>query len=360
MRLAEEIKSLMLYANTQGWIDEDDKAFLTREHPVIPAFYCIPKIHKNSVKPLGRPIVSAIGSMLEPLSIYTDVFVRPCVRKMKSFIQDRTVMIHHLNIQTSQQNILVTFDVEALYTSIPQTKCINILKKYLDKRSDGSTPNSFIQECICLALTEYYFIYQGQFYQQIRDTSMGSTFAPDIVNLYLDNLENLFIYNDNNKYRNHLAGWVRYIDDILTIWRGSIAELHDFHTWLNSVDTCIHFTMHYDTNNLAFLDLNILRTGDGTITTTLYRKPTIKNTLLNFSSFHPQALKENLPFGQFLRIRRNCTTLPEYDRHGKDRENCLKTRGYPAAIIRKARKTARSTNRTYCLTKRARVEPKKR
>lgn len=46
--------------------------FLIVEHPRIPLFYLLPKIHKPGFPPKGCPIVAAQESLLEKISRYVD------------------------------------------------------------------------------------------------------------------------------------------------------------------------------------------------------------------------------------------------------------------------------------------------
>lgn len=58
----------------QGLITADVLQVLTNDSPRVPIFYLIPKIHKRLDNPLGRPIVSGMDSIFQPLAIYTDGF----------------------------------------------------------------------------------------------------------------------------------------------------------------------------------------------------------------------------------------------------------------------------------------------
>ncbi|KAJ1119681.1 hypothetical protein NDU88_007866 [Pleurodeles waltl] len=61
---------------TAGRICEEEGRFLKNDNPITPAFYGLPKIHKNVMDPPLRPIVSivsCIGSVLEPLSKYVEL-----------------------------------------------------------------------------------------------------------------------------------------------------------------------------------------------------------------------------------------------------------------------------------------------
>lgn len=85
----------------------------------------------------------------------------------------------------------------------------------------------------------------------------------------------------------------------------------DFITWINSCDRNLKFTHTMDSESIVFLDITITKENNRLETKTC-QKPTSKNNLLRFESFHPRPLRENLPYGQYLRLRRNCSKLTDY------------------------------------------------
>ena len=157
---------------------------------------------------------------------------------------------------------------------------------------------------------------------------MGSTFAPSLACLYMANFEDTFIFSDTNPFRDQIGHWKRYIDDILITWTGTETEAQAFFQWINQQDVHLRFTNHISDQELPFLDLLIV-INHGQLHTKTYSKPTDRNSLLRFDSHHPKALRENLPYGQFLRIRRNCSQLSDYDDQAKHLSTKLDTKGYP-------------------------------
>ena len=282
--------------------------------PTIPYFYILPKIHKNKDPPPGRPIVSGIGSLLEPLSQFVDCFLRPLVRKTPTFLRDTTDVLKLLasTPYDPTENLLVSFDVESLYTSIPQNTSLEIIEETLTATDwQYHTPRHFILECAELAMKENYFKFEDVYYLQTHGISMGSTFAPSVAGLYVHSLESKVILTVNNPFLHHIQEWKRYIDDILVIWKGNEGHVHSFMGWLNSQDPFLRFTHTISHKQLVFLDL-LITPKDGGLKSITYEKPTACNNLLHFSSFHPRHLRTNLPFGQFLRSRRNCSELTDY------------------------------------------------
>ncbi|KAJ1217543.1 hypothetical protein NDU88_005137 [Pleurodeles waltl] len=87
----------------------------------------------------------------------------------------------------------------------------------------------------------------------------------------------------------------------------------------------------------------------GEQTADVYYKPTDRNNLLPFQSFHPRSLRENLPMGQFLRLRRNCSNLSDYKKHANKLSTKLQEKDYPTHLVRRANKRARNNNRDQLL-----------
>ena len=345
------ITSMVEQAVSNRWITKKEGAFLITKQPRIPYFYTIPKIHKDMTKPPGRPIVSGLNSILEPLSKYADSFLRPILQKTATYLKDTKEVLNLLNTLQfdSETDYLVSLDVESLYTSLPQTETLRVIEDVLFKETwDYATPRAFIMECVDLALTKNFFQYEDSFYLQVHGTSMGSTFAPSVAGLYVHHLETCKILSDVNPYLTQIKLWKRYIDDVLMIWSGTEEDARKFLAWLNNQDAYLKFTSCLDKSNLVFLDLN-LSVSQGMIKTDTHFKPTARNSLLNYKSFHPKHLRDNLPFGQFLRLRRNCSNIEDYKTQADFLSKRLIERDYPTQIVQKAKKRARNNNRESLL-----------
>ncbi|CAJ0965707.1 unnamed protein product [Ranitomeya imitator] len=75
--ISREIKDLVTYYTTMGTIDTKLGDFLVKQHPVIPVFYTLPKIHKHPLRPPGRPIVASTESLLSPLAMTLEKILSP-------------------------------------------------------------------------------------------------------------------------------------------------------------------------------------------------------------------------------------------------------------------------------------------
>lgn len=129
--------------------------FLKIDYPVPPVFYCLPKVHKDPLKPKGRPIVAATGSLTENISSFVDYFLQTFVKALPSFTQDSTDIIK--TIKSIQDPSTVTYiacvDVESLYTSVPHNGALEALSTFLNHA---------------------YFMFKEENYLQIKGVSMGS------------------------------------------------------------------------------------------------------------------------------------------------------------------------------------------
>ncbi|XP_069599281.1 uncharacterized protein [Ranitomeya imitator] len=90
------------------------------------------------------------------------------------------------------------------------------------------------------------------------------------------------------------------------------------------------------------------------IVSSLFRKTTATNSLLHYTSFHPHYLKKGIPKGQFLRLRRNCSTDTDVLQQSKDLLCRFKKRGYPGRAISGAFQHALQQDRSNLLTKKIR------
>ena len=97
-----------------------------------PKFYGLPKIHKEGV-PL-RPIVSSIGAMTYYTSKELSRILKPLVGRSPYHIQNSQDFIEQIQgIQLQPNQCMVSFDVKALFTSVPIQPAITIIKKLLEE-----------------------------------------------------------------------------------------------------------------------------------------------------------------------------------------------------------------------------------
>ncbi|KAI8519621.1 hypothetical protein Bbelb_028780 [Branchiostoma belcheri] len=251
-----------------------------------PAFYGLPKIHKQSV-PL-RPIVSSIGSVTYELAGFLAKILGPLVGKSQHHVQNSADFVNKIkDIHVEDDETITSYDVCSLFTSIPPKEAVSVVKEALeaDDTLADRTNLSVDQVCelleLCLGCT--YFTYKGQFYQQMHGCAMGSPVSPIVVNLYMEKFENkaLSTFNDTPP-----ANWFRYVDDTWCRLKKRVAP--DFFDHINQIDDNIKFTQEPSHDNmLPFLDTKTIVEEDGNLRFEVYRKPTHTDQYLAFDSHHP-------------------------------------------------------------------------
>ncbi|PFX12338.1 hypothetical protein AWC38_SpisGene23725 [Stylophora pistillata] len=131
----------------------------------------------------------------------------------------------------------------------------------------------------------YLRLYNGKHYKQLHGTAMGSPVSVVIAEIVMQNIEERAL----STCRQTIPLWLRYVDDTFTAVRHD--EIDAFHNHLNEQNTDIQFTREVEENGkLPFLDC-LVSHNDNSLRTTVYRKPTHTDRLLDESSYNPTSHK---------------------------------------------------------------------
>ena len=106
--------------------------------------------------------------------------------------------------------ILVTAGVVGLYPSIPHQACLIALKKALDKRPLKKIPTDNLIKMAKFVLSNNFFEFNSDTFQQISGTAIGTKFAPPYACIYMDQVEQKLLATQINQP----LIWLWYIDDI--------------------------------------------------------------------------------------------------------------------------------------------------
>ncbi|OCT86644.1 hypothetical protein XELAEV_18020328mg [Xenopus laevis] len=162
------------------------------------------------------------------------------------------------------------------------------------------------------------------------------------------------------EYTQYIPIWLLYIDDIILVWSGTQEKLHEFISRLNVNKINLKVTAEIDKNTVNFLDKCIFRGADNNIQTSLYRKKTATNNLLHASNQHPQNTIKGIPTGQYLRVRRLCSTLDDFKAEAKKLYLRFKQRGNSHNSLKKAYNKALAAHRNTLLIPRKHFIDKKK
>ncbi|CAF1345086.1 unnamed protein product [Rotaria sordida] len=234
-------------------------------------------------------------------------------------------------VNMKQEILLCTIDIADLYRMIPQVEGVLALKKMLDhlnlKQINGLKTEVIIR-LARFVMQNNYFIYEGQYYHQIRGGAMGSRLTLTIANCYM------FFYEQNIvKQINNSGGlYLRYIDDLFIIminWpiRHFIKQVDRWKKFDENIKLSANISLRAD-----FLDLH-MENQDGQLVTTVYHKPSYEPYYLPFNSIHSIHMKKNIPFTMLLHAIRYCSTFQAYlDEREKLRMDLLLNK-YPIKFI---------------------------
>ena len=239
-------------------------------------------------------------------------------------------------------------DVRSLYTNVPNNEGIDAVKSYLRARNqpgDGAL-SKIISTFLWLILTLNNFVFNDDNYIQINGASMGTKCAPTYSSLFMGRFEEINILP---RIKDFILLYVRYIDDIFFIWKGTEQELLNFFTEINLVHPTIKFDYEFSRKSVNFLDSKVSILGRK-LSTSIYTKPTDRKAYLHAKSYHPKSTKDSIAYSQATRLRRICTERNEFleaaDRLKKD----LTNRGYKEQKVTEEINRAAVQNRDTLLT----------
>ncbi|BHF65463.1 hypothetical protein SprV_0200847400 [Sparganum proliferum] len=237
--------------------------------------------------------------------------------------------------------IMVSFDVTSLFTSIPPKVAREVLRKRLEEAYD-ETQNALKIEHL-MRLFEFcqqtFFTFAGETYEQIKGTPMGSPVSGLVAELVLQELEKIAFLQHEPVF------WRRYVDDTFVIVKNDM--LQHFHSLLNAVFPDIKFTREEEQEQqLPFLDVLVRRNLNGELETTVYRKATNTTQLLSFHSNHPVAHKRSCVKTLFKRIQTHCSKPEDRAREARYLRDQFAQNGYPRAFISRCLRGRHQRTRT--------------
>ena len=207
-------------------------------------FYETFKVHKKHNEgetPPERPIISASGSMTENIGLFVENFLREIANQHSTYLQDTPDFLRQIEALNKKEKlppnaILVTVDVTALYTNIPQNEGLDAVKEALEENSNDDI-NKFIIKMLEIVLKHNIFEFNKELFIQLIGTAMGSRPAPSYANIFMAKKIDPVISEIAAKHEsdNPLAFFKRFLDDIFLVYTGNLKSLHKFLTELNSI-----------------------------------------------------------------------------------------------------------------------------
>ena len=310
MRLKNKMINLLKSIKSKGGITEELYKRLYPTGAGSPKFYWLPKIQKPGM-PL-RPIVSSTGG------------------KSPHHVKNTQDFIDNIKgIHLGEDQCMMSYDVKALITSVPTTKAIIISKQLLEKDQELQQRTSLSIENITslleFCITSTYFSFQGKFYEQVEGAAMGSPLSPIVAYLYMESFEVEALRSaPHTPYL-----WKRFVDDTFTILQSS--QRDGFLEYLNSIDQHIQFTAEDQREDgaMPFLDILVTPGRDGSLSTSMYRKPTHTDLYLQWDSHHTLTAKYSVIGTLQHRANTICSNTQLLHKEEQNVKNALKNCKYP-------------------------------
>lgn len=277
--LIDQIQNV--FRDEKGKLNKKLSWQLKVSNPRVPMLHGLPKIHKSG--PLRmRPIVSNINSPNYKLAKWL-------IRQLKDFprlngcsIKNSIEIVENIKeLIIADDEILISFDVEALFPSIPVDEALDAMDEWLTNSDIEVNQKHIFLLVAKTCMGDSYFQFRDNFYKLSFGTSMGNPISPLIADLFMSKFEMRL------KCQNLLPRWwYRYVDDVVAVIKKS--DVDKTLEMLNSQSATIKFTQVSEENGqLPFLDLLLIRNNENRIDVSVYHKPTSTQRFIPSTSHCP-------------------------------------------------------------------------
>ncbi|BHF66661.1 hypothetical protein SprV_0200968300 [Sparganum proliferum] len=234
--LTREINATLLALVNSGAITSTDKRMARPQDTALAQLYGLPKVHKD-----GAPLRPTVSYKVTP----TYGLAKWLFRRLKFLTAESDTTVsssaHFLEkleeVSLHPNEVMVSFDVTSLFTSISQDLAIETIRLLLQSKYD-ETENRLghaqILHLLKLCLRTY-FTFDGTIYEQVKGTPIGSPILGFIAEAVLQRLESLVSQHHKPKF------WAPYVDDIFVVIEWD--QVLTFKEHLNAVFPDIQFTM---------------------------------------------------------------------------------------------------------------------
>ena len=168
---------------------------------------------------------------------------------------------------------------------------------------------------------------------------MGSPISPMVANLFMEDFEKKAIESSPHPP----CFWRRFVDDTFTIIY--TAHKESFLEHLNSIDDHIQFTSEDSRpdGSMPFLEILIIPNQDGSLSTTVYRKPTHTDLYLQWDSHHTVSAKDSVVGTLYHRAETICSSPLLLQQEEKHLQKALHRCKYPAWALNRVKIKQRSS-----------------
>ena len=345
-----------------GHISESEFGAMKAAKPDCSVIYFLPKTHKPA-QPVsktfaGRPIVATFTNVVHLLDKYITAVTAVLLHLIPGSLKDTGDLLDRLPKDPLPATAgIVTMDVVGLYPSIPWEAGFDAtVAFYADKLAylaqharDNSLrppPSARLFRAILeLVLRNSIISFKNRrFFHQRLGTAMGMCISVFFANCYMYSITRIVIDNPPD----WLILMLRFIDDLILLVKFYDEALVD-----GLVARISNAAIKYDKvppqPDQPFLDLSFnINPVSHLIETSPYWKPTASGSYLHPASNHPAHVIKSIPYAQYLRLLRNSSTIPIFEKAAARLKSEFLKVGYKRKLLdasyAKAMATATSPN----------------
>ena len=137
--------------------------------------------------------------------------------KSPHHIHNNQDFLEHLKGILAPDEVMMSYNVKALFTSVPITPALDVIEKLLKEdpglQSRTSMSTQHVMDLLEFCLRSTFFTFRGKFYEQVEGAAMGSPISPIVANLYMENFETRALQSSPNPP----LLWKRFVDDTFVI-----------------------------------------------------------------------------------------------------------------------------------------------
>ena len=218
-------------------------------------------------------MVSSIGSVAYGTARELSRILRPLVGRSTHHVRNNQDFIQSIEeVKVGTEECMMSYDVKALFTSIPIQHTLSIIKKLLEEDTSLQQRTSMaVKHIYCLlefCLTNTYFSFQGKLYEQKEGAAIGSPISP----LWQISSWKILKTEPLPHHYALLKSGKRFVDGAFTVIRKDQKEVFLDH--LNFIHNSIQFTSEdpSEDGSIPFLDMLVFPDEEGRLKTTVYRK----------------------------------------------------------------------------------------
>ena len=275
--------------NCPTLIPKEQRLRLTNMNPTPPNIRGLPKIHKTN-SPI-RPIVNWRDAPAYKMAKLLNKLIQLHIPLPNSFNVTNTPQLINelLSIPCKPGIKLASLDIENMYTNIPTSEIIPIIKEIAARNQLDSTITNEIAMLTLTIIQQNYLTFDNNFYSQRSGLAMGAPSSGILSEIYIQNMEHTKIYN--MLIQHNILGYFRYVDDILIVYNENATDILMVHKLLNQINPSIKFALETENNHsINFLDVSINH-RDNQFTFNIHRKPTTTDIIIPADSCHPPEQK---------------------------------------------------------------------